>query len=40
MNSCQNSLVGEAAGGKPASCKGFFRLTADDFCENAIATIQ
>ncbi|MBD1814522.1 hypothetical protein NDA07_03830 [Microcoleus vaginatus DQ-U2] len=37
---CQNSVVGEAAGGKPASCKGFFRLTADEFCENAIATIK
>ncbi len=32
--------MGEAAGGKPASCEGFFRLTAEEFCENAIATIK
>ncbi|MEG5062186.1 hypothetical protein QUB33_00880 [Microcoleus sp. B3-A4] len=40
LDKCQNSVVGEAAGGKPASCKGFFRLTADEFCQNAIATIK
>ncbi|MEG4484446.1 hypothetical protein [Microcoleus sp. D2_18a_B4] len=32
--------MGEAGGGKSASCKGFFRLTAEEFCENAIATIK
>ncbi|MBD1883141.1 hypothetical protein [Microcoleus vaginatus] len=40
LDKCQNSVVGEAAGGKSASCKGFFRLTADEVCENAIATIK
>ncbi|MEG4117400.1 hypothetical protein QUA43_07990 [Microcoleus sp. N9_B4] len=40
MDSCQNSVVGEAAAGKPAICEGFFRLTADEFCEKAIATIK
>ncbi|MEG4962190.1 MULTISPECIES: type II toxin-antitoxin system Phd/YefM family antitoxin [unclassified Microcoleus] len=40
LDNCQNSVVGEAAGGKRASCEGFFRLTADLFCENAIATIK
>lgn len=40
LDHCQNSVVGEAAGGKLASCKGFFRLTADEFWENAIATIK
>ncbi|MEG4503123.1 type II toxin-antitoxin system Phd/YefM family antitoxin [Microcoleus sp. F6_B4] len=32
--------MGEAAGGKRASCEGFFRLTADEFCANAIAAIK
>lgn len=40
LDNCQNSVVGEAAGGKPASCKGFFRLTVEEFCQNAIATIK
>ncbi|MEG3922324.1 hypothetical protein [Microcoleus sp. POL10_C6] len=40
LDNCQNSVVGEAAGGKRASCEGFFRLTVEEFCENAIATIK
>ncbi|MEG4840267.1 type II toxin-antitoxin system Phd/YefM family antitoxin [Microcoleus sp. B9-D4] len=33
--------MGEAAGGKLATGgEGFFRLTADEFCENAIGTIK
>ncbi|MEG4987296.1 hypothetical protein QUB08_16220 [Microcoleus sp. BR0-C5] len=32
--------MGEAAGGKPASCEGFFRLTVEEFSQNAIATIK
>ncbi|MEG4305191.1 type II toxin-antitoxin system Phd/YefM family antitoxin [Microcoleus sp. D3_18a_C4] len=49
LDNCQNSVVGEAAGGKRAiksgiaalhGCEGFFRLTADEFCENVIATIK
>lgn len=40
LGSGQNAVVGEAAAGKRPSCKGFFRLTADEFCENAIATIK
>ena len=39
-DNCQNSVVGEAAGGKQASCEGFFRLTVEDFRENAIDTIK
>ncbi|MEG4028655.1 MULTISPECIES: hypothetical protein [unclassified Microcoleus] len=38
LDSCQNSVVREPARGKRASCEGFFRLTADEFCQNAIAT--
>ena len=38
LDNCQNSVAGEAAGGKQASCEGFFHLTADLFCANAIAT--
>ncbi|MEG4579087.1 hypothetical protein QUA71_05545 [Microcoleus sp. MON1_C5] len=40
LDNCQNSVVGEAAGGKQASCEGFFRLTVEEFGENAIATIK
>ncbi|WP_333039258.1 MULTISPECIES: hypothetical protein [unclassified Microcoleus] len=38
LDSCQNSVVRESAWGKRASFEGFFRLTADEFCQNAIAT--
>lgn len=32
---------GEAAGGKRAiGCEGFFRLTVEELCQNAIATIR
>lgn len=37
---CQNSVVGPAAGDKRASCEGFFRLTVEDFRENAIEIIK
>ncbi|UNU21078.1 hypothetical protein D0A34_21550 [Microcoleus vaginatus PCC 9802] len=41
LNNCQNFVVGEAAGGKRAiGCEGFFRLTVEQFCQNAIATIK
>ncbi|MEG3899195.1 MULTISPECIES: hypothetical protein [unclassified Microcoleus] len=41
LDNCQNSVVGEAAGGKLAiGGEGFFRLTADEFYANAIATIK
>ena len=40
LDNCQNSVVGEAAGGKRASCEGFFRLTVEEFCENAIDIIK
>lgn len=40
-DNCQNSVVGEAAAAKRAiACEGFFRLTVEEFCENAIATIK
>ncbi|MEG4493860.1 hypothetical protein [Microcoleus sp. D3_18_C4] len=31
LDNCQNSVVGEAAGEKRASCEGFFRLTVEEF---------
>ncbi|MEG4531168.1 hypothetical protein [Microcoleus sp. D2_18a_D3] len=31
LDYCQNSVVGEAAGEKRASCEGFFRLTVEEF---------
>jgi hypothetical protein len=41
LDDCQNSVAGEAAGGKRAiGCEGFFRLTVEKFCQNAIATIK
>ncbi|MEG3930370.1 type II toxin-antitoxin system Phd/YefM family antitoxin [Microcoleus sp. T3_B1] len=40
LDNCQNSVVGEAAGDKRASCEGFFRLTVEEFCENAIALMK
>jgi len=41
LDNCQNSVVGEAAGGRRAiDCEGFFRLTVEEFCQNAIATIK
>lgn len=49
LDNCQNSVGGEAAGGKRAikspiaalhGCEGFFRLTVEEFCQNAIATIK
>ncbi|MEG4065779.1 hypothetical protein QUA42_00240 [Microcoleus sp. Pol11C2] len=40
LDSCQNSVGGEAAAAKRASCEGFFRLTVEEFGENAIATIK
>gem|GEM_PF-2073674 len=40
LDSCQNSVVGEVAGGKLASCKGFFRLNAEEFCENAMPQLN
>src|SRR4028118_377676 len=41
LDNCQNSVVGEAAGGKRAiDCDGFFRLTVEEFCQDAIATIK
>ncbi|MEG4445670.1 type II toxin-antitoxin system Phd/YefM family antitoxin [Microcoleus sp. AT9_B5] len=41
LDNCQNSVVGEAAGGKLATGgEGFSRLTTDDFRANAIATIK
>ncbi len=39
-NNSQNSVISEAAGGKSASCEGFFRLTVEDFRENAIRIIK
>ncbi len=40
LDYCQNSAVGEAAGGKRASSEGFFRLTVEEFGENAIEIIK
>ncbi|MEG4809323.1 type II toxin-antitoxin system Phd/YefM family antitoxin [Microcoleus sp. F8-D3] len=40
LDNCQNSVVGEAAGGKRASCEGFFRFTVNEFCANAIEIIK
>jgi hypothetical protein len=41
LDNCQNSVVGEAVGGKRAiGCEGFFRLTVEEFCQNAIAAIK
>ena len=41
LDNCQNSVVGEAAGEKRAiDCDGFFRLTVEEFCQDAIATIK
>ena len=41
LDNCQNSVVGEAAGGKRAiGGEGFFRLTVEEFCQSAIATIK
>lgn len=41
LDNCQNSIVGSAAGRKRAiGCEGFFRLTVEEFCQNAIATIK
>lgn len=40
LDNCQNYAVGEAVAGKLASGEGFFRLTVEDFCENAIAIIK
>jgi len=49
LDKCQNSVVGSAARGKRAipcgiaalhGCEGFFRLTVEEFCQNAIATIK
>ncbi|UNU24327.1 hypothetical protein [Microcoleus vaginatus] len=37
---CQNSVAGEASGGKRANCKGFFRLTGEKLGENAINIIK
>jgi hypothetical protein len=39
-NNAQNSVISEAAGDKPASCDGFFRLTVEDFRESAIDIIK
>jgi hypothetical protein len=39
-NNSQNSVMSEAAGGKWASCEGFFRLTVEDFRESAIGIIK
>ena len=40
-DNCQNSVVGPAAGGKRAiASEGFFRLTVEDFRENAIEIIK
>ena len=41
LDNCQNSVVGEAQAWKRAiGCEGFFRLTVEEFCQNAIATIK
>ncbi|MBD1829176.1 hypothetical protein NDI47_06220 [Microcoleus vaginatus GB1-A2] len=41
LDNCQNSVGGEAAAAKRAiGCKGFFRLTVEEFCENAIEIIK
>jgi len=40
LDNCQNSAAGEAAAGKLASGEGFFRLTVEDFCKNAIEIIK
>ena len=41
LDNCQNSVGGEAAGGRRAiGCEGFFRLSVEEFCQNAIATIK
>ncbi len=40
LDNCQNSAAGDAAAGKLASSEGFFRLTVEDFCENAIEIIK
>lgn len=39
-NNAQNSAVIPVAGGKSASCEGFFRLTVEDFRESAIGIIK
>lgn len=39
-DNCQNSALGPAAGQKQASGDGFFRLTVEDFRENAIEIIK
>jgi len=37
LDNCQNSAVAEAVGAKRAiGCEGFFRLTVEEFSENAI----
>ena len=36
----ENYVVGGAVGEKSASCEGFFRLTVEDFRENAIRIIK
>ncbi|WP_293330527.1 type II toxin-antitoxin system Phd/YefM family antitoxin [Microcoleus sp. CAWBG58] len=41
LDNCQNSAVGAAAGAKLAiDSEGFFHLTVEEFCENAIAIVK
>jgi hypothetical protein len=40
LDNCQNSAAGEAVARNLASGEGFFRLTVEDFCENAIEIIK
>ncbi|MEG5000778.1 hypothetical protein [Microcoleus sp. B4-D4] len=40
LDNCQNLAAGDAAGEKLASCEGFFRLTVENFCKNAIEIIK
>ena len=41
LDNCQNSAVGATAGAKLAiDSEGFFRLTVEEFCENAIDIIK
>ena len=41
LDNCQNSVVGEAAAAKLAiGCEGFFRLTVEEFCQNAMPQLN
>ncbi len=41
LDNCQNSALGAGVGAKRAiDSEGFFRLTVEEFCENAIAIVK